>query len=332
MPGSEPLCDRAPAQELETASALRTRRAKVATSLRVRSTRSASTVAIVSLTDLSISLHSRLGFRGVARKSVSRLPRGSSIGSCCCGSRQEARRLHSVQTWFHTVSNSDLFHELRHKVGQIRFEDGSLFCNDSNANGLLLPTGLNVTPVQLRSGRLTSSEDIFSLHSLTFVLGHFLVCSGIHPYNLPSCLISLRNVHGASSKHYRSCSCVCSNTSLKSDSICHSPCMPSCFSFSASVRTALSHVLLMAKRSHIPRKNCLMPTTYAAFIRKLILWTAPSHGVAMAASWKNLKPCSLHFLSHTCRAHRRSLTALGTMPISSNSSCPASPHIRRFEA
>ena len=53
---------------------------------------------------------------------------------------------------------------------------------------------------------------------------------------------------------------ICSGTSLKRDSICHSHCMPSCFS--ASARTALAHAPLTVKCSHIPRKFFSMPNTF----------------------------------------------------------------------
>ena len=50
-------------------------------------------------------------------------------------------------------------------------------------------------------------------------------------------------------------------------SICHLPCVPSSFSFSASVRTSLAYALLSVKCSHIPRMNCSIPSTFHSLAR-----------------------------------------------------------------
>ena len=80
---------------------------------------------------------------------------------------------------------------------------------------------------------------------------------GIPLWSFPNCLIfpALYARHIIWALQYVSeFLSTCSRTSLKGDSCCHRPCIPSCFSLAASANTFLAHALLIVKYFHSAHK------------------------------------------------------------------------------
>ena len=151
-------------------------------------------------------------------------------------------------------------------------------------------------------------------------------------------MTSLSSKHGASINLQKRRSLLCltsSSSSLHGDSCCRSPSiLPSCLSFTATAKTDLAHALVMVECSHNCRTNCSVAKSHPQLptkglllnhlhleavtfrsplftaslcnivCKKKIVCGCPPSAVTTAASWQNLKPSSLHLLSHMCSPAR----------------------------